>query len=314
MVDAADALDRDRQELTAFDELREEGGSPRPRRPVRLRRARTEPEEDLALPRRAQQAVGPVPAEQPVEHLLALGNAFLEEARREEALREVVEAAVALASGDAEDARLGERFEDRPGLQRGPPVPVDRLAAVEVGGGDRAVAPDPLEELHDMVAVVPEDLALVGPARPIPGQAMPRQLPGGQDAQALVVGLEQEAPVVEQVVCPGPPVAPDAGMEHEVVVAAGHLERVELQRAETVDDREHALLGVRQRPRRGEEMADDQEAPRDGGGERARDGHGTDRSRSDRGATVPFPATADAATTTRTPQPGLTFGSIRILR
>ena len=134
-----------------------------------------------------------------------------------------------------------------------------------------------------MVAVVAEDLALVGPARPVPGEAMPRQLARGQDAEALVVGLEEEAPVVEQVVCPGSPIAGDAGVEHEVVVSTRHLERIELQRAETVDDRENALLGVRQRSRRGEEVTDDEESARDGGGQWARGGHGEDRSRSSRG-------------------------------
>ena len=118
-----------------------------------------------------------------------------------------------------------------------------------------------------MVAVVPEDLALVGAAGPVPGEAVPRQLTGREDAETLVVGLEEEAAVVQQVVGPGSPVAGDAGVEHEIVVAAGHLERVELQRAEAVNDRENALLGVRQRPRRGEEMPEHQEASRDGLGQ-----------------------------------------------
>ena len=267
VVDATDALDRDRQELAAFDELGEEGGSPRVRRPFFDGCDRPEPEEDLGLAGRAEQAVSPVPAEQAVEDLLALGNAFLEQAGREEALGEVVVATVALAAGDAEDAGLGQGLEDGARLQRRPPVPVDRLAAVEVGGGDRAVAPDPLEELGDVVAVVAEGLALVGAARPVPGEAVPGQLAGREDAETLVVGLEEEAAVVQQVVGPGSPVAGDAGVEHEVVVAAGHLERVELQRAEAVNDRENALLGVRQRPRRGEEMPEHQEAPRDGLGQ-----------------------------------------------
>ena len=97
-----------------------------------------------------------------------------------------------------------------------------------------------------MVAVVDEGLALVGAARPVPGEAVPGQLAGREDAEALVVGLEQEAAVVQQVVRPGSPVAGDAGVEHEVVVAAGYLEGVELEGAEAVDDREDALLGLRQ--------------------------------------------------------------------
>ena len=128
-----------------------------------------------------------------------------------------------------------------------------------------------------------EDLALVGAAGPVPGQAMPGQLARREDAEALVVGLEQEAPLVEQVVRPRAPVAGDAGVEDEVVVAPGDLERVELQGAEAIHDGEDALLGGRQRARRGEEVAEHQEAPRDGGGQRVRGGrggHGVDRSRS----------------------------------
>ncbi len=222
------------------------GGAPRVRRPDFEGCDRPEPEEDLGLACRAQQPVGPVAAEQAVEDLLALGNAFLEQAGREEAFGKVVEAAVAFAARDAEDAGLGQRLEDGPRLQRRPPVPVDRLAAVEVGSGDGAVAPDPVEELGDVVAVVAEGLALVGTACAVPGEAVPWQLAGREDAETLVVGLEEEAAVVQQVLGPRSPVAGDARVEHEVVVAAGHLERVELERAEAVYDRENALLGVRQ--------------------------------------------------------------------
>jgi len=46
------------------------------------------------------------------------------------------------------------------------------------------------------------------------------------------------------------------------VVAPGDLERVELERPETLDDRHHAQRTRRQRARRGQEMASDEEPPR----------------------------------------------------
>ena len=189
--------------------------------------------------------MGAVAAEQAVEQLLALGDALGEEVGREEPLGEVVEAAVARRAGRSRgcpaSASASRTARD---LVRRAPVPVDRLAAVEVGGRDRPVAPDPLEELLDVVAVLVERRsASWARAGPVPGEPVPGQLAGRQDAQALVVGLEQEAPLVEQAIGPGAPVAGDAGVEDEVVVAPGDLERVELERAEAVDDREDALLG-----------------------------------------------------------------------
>ena len=111
---APHALDGDREQLAAVDELGQQLRAARPRRSVRQRLAGAEAQEDLGLARRPQEPVGAVPAQQPVEQLLALRHALGEESGREQPLREVVVAAVALAAGDAEDPGLGERLQDGP--------------------------------------------------------------------------------------------------------------------------------------------------------------------------------------------------------
>ncbi|MCJ7709837.1 MAG: hypothetical protein MUQ32_03310, partial [Chloroflexi bacterium] len=116
---AAYALHRDGEQRAHLDQLRPQTGPAR-------RVSRPGPERVLA--RRAQQAVAAVPGEQLVAALLSLRRAPGQEARREEALREVVDAAVALAAGDRQDARLAQRLQDRAHLVRRAPVPVDGRA------------------------------------------------------------------------------------------------------------------------------------------------------------------------------------------
>ena len=114
MPHAPHALDGDREQLAAVHELGQQlprGAAAAIRRPVARRRRS---QEDLGLARRPQEPVGAVPAQQPVEELLALWHPLGEESGREQPLREVVVAAVALAAGDAEDAGLGERLQHGP--------------------------------------------------------------------------------------------------------------------------------------------------------------------------------------------------------
>ena len=100
----------------------------------------------------------------------------LEELGGEEALGEVVDAAVPLAPGQPQDPGLGQRLEDGPDLVGRAPVPVDRRARRDVGRRQRTVAADPVEQLLDQRRVLVER----GPrrARPgsVPGDAIPGQL------------------------------------------------------------------------------------------------------------------------------------------
>ena len=75
--------------------------------------------------------------------------------------------------------------------------------------------------------------------------------------EALVVRLVQAPVLVQPVVGPLAPVAGDAREQDEVVVPAGDLERVELERAEAVDDPQDALRLGRQRAGGREEVAQD---------------------------------------------------------
>ena len=193
--------------------------------------------------------------------LVALVRPVGEEFGREQPFREVVVAAVALPPREAQDAGRSERLEDRARAVRRAPPPVDLLAGAEIEGAQRPLGPDAAEDLVDEFGVAREDPGLVGRVMPIPGLAEPGQFVGGQEAEALVVGLEQRPLVVEQRLRKRAPVVGDACRQHQVVVAAGHLERVELDGAQPLEDREHALRRRRQRARRVEQVAADEEAP-----------------------------------------------------
>jgi hypothetical protein len=63
------------------------------------------------------------------------------------------------------------------------------------------------------------------------------------------------------LVAPFASVAADPVVEHQVVAAgSGHLERVELEAPQPIDHAQHRYRPRRERPRRIEEMAADQES------------------------------------------------------
>ena len=211
--------------------------------------------------------MAPVPRQQLVPVLLTLRRPLRQQAGGKQPLRQVVDTAVPLAAHDRDDPGLRQRLEQRADLVGGPPVPVDRLAGCDVGGRERSLVPHPPEELLDQRRVLVERLAAMVLVPAIPGDAVPRQLGGRHDREHLVVRLVQGTVAVEEVVRPRPAVAVDAGQEDQVVIATGDLERVELQRAQAVDDAHDRARLSRQRARRGEEVARDEEAPRDRGGQ-----------------------------------------------
>jgi hypothetical protein len=165
-----------------------------------------------------------------VPELLAHRPPFGEQVGREQPLRQVVDAAVPLAPRDPQDSGLGQRLEDRPDLVRRAPVPVDRLARLDVRGGQRAVLADPADELLDERGVLVERAAFVDPARAVPRDPIPRQLRRRHDREHLVERLEQRPLLVQERVGPFPAVAGDPGEQHEVVVPPGDVDRVELDR------------------------------------------------------------------------------------
>ena len=97
----------------------------------------------------------------------------------------------------------------------------------------------------------------------VPGDPVPGQLGRRHDRQHLVVRLEQATLLVQQRVRPLAPVAVDPGEQHEVVVATGDVERVELERPEPVHDRHDAGRLGGQRPRRRQQVVEHEEAAGD---------------------------------------------------
>ena len=185
-----------------------------------------------------------VPRQQLVPSLLVARPRRGEELRREEALDEVVDAAVAVPSGQPQDPGLGERLEDGPDRVRRPPVPVDGRAWLDVRGRQRAVAPDAVEQFLDQRCVYVEGArAVLALAEHVPRDAIPGHLRGRDDGQALVVGLVERPRPVQVAVGPVTAVAIDPGAQDEVVVATGDVEWIELERPDPVDDGHHAGRG-----------------------------------------------------------------------
>ena len=255
---APQALDRDRRDRPRLDQL----VAQRPRRSVVL----PMPVQQRVLPRRAEQPVAAVPRQQLVAVLL------------------VARAAGARAGRPGTGARSGRR---RAGCPRGATIamiPASASASSSartwlVGRQYQSIASrgstsvddsgplvaDPLEQLLDERRVLVERAAAVRLVAAVPRDPVPRQLGRRHDREHLVVRLVQRAVAVQELVRPGAPVAVDARQQRQVVVAAGDVDRVELQRPEAVDDAHHRRRLGRQRPRRREEVAGDEEPPRDGG-------------------------------------------------
>ena len=87
----------------------------------------------------------------------------------------------------------------------------------------------------------------MGVGESVPGLTMPGQLRGGQDAEHLVVGLEELAPTVQEFRRPGRVVVTHPVMEDEVVVPPSHGQGVELDRAEPLEGCPHPVEAGRQR-------------------------------------------------------------------
>jgi hypothetical protein len=91
--------------------------------------------------------------------------------------------------------------------------------------------------------------------------AEPREFLRRNDGETLVERLEYLAPLVEEV-APCWVVIGNAGVEDEIVIPAGHGERVELDRAEPAEDLEHCIGPASERSRGREKVVRDEEAPR----------------------------------------------------
>jgi hypothetical protein len=102
---------------------------------------------------------------------------------------------------------------------------------------------------------------------PAPGRAEPGEVVRQDERQAFVDRLENLTLLVERIARRGV-VAGDARVQHEVVVPAGHRQRIELDRAQLAEDVEHSHRTALERSGRREEVPSDEEAPRRLGGDR----------------------------------------------
>ena len=194
-----------------------------------------------------------------VPELLSQGHLLFEHFARQQPFDEVVVATVAVASREAEHAGDRVRLEHRPHDVRLHAEPVDRLPvlALEVERRERAVDADSLEHPFGRLGVLGEDSPRArARCSPEPG-VVARQ----DEREPLVDSLEDLTPFVEEV-APAGVVVGDARVEHDVVASARHRDRVVLEGAEPAEVVEHCVVPSFERPRRREQLARNEEAPR----------------------------------------------------
>jgi hypothetical protein len=135
------------------------------------------------------------------------------------------------------------------------------VLGLEVGRRQRALRADPREHALGHRSVLGEDLGVKPRPLAPPADTEPGDVARRDERQRLVGRLEDLTTLVERV-APGGLVAGDAGVQHEVMVAAGHRDRVELDGPERANHRERPVGAARDGPRRSEEVARHEEATR----------------------------------------------------
>jgi len=133
--------------------------------------------------------------------------------------------------------------------------------------GEGPVAPDAGENGIRHRRFIAQDPVLVSNVVALPGEGVVRQLVDRQDVEALVVELNEAAitriarRAIQPTVGPRALVVGNACVECQVVASrSGDLNRIELHGSESLDYAQHRLRLRRQRTRRIEELAADQEA------------------------------------------------------
>ena len=195
---------------------------------------------DLRAGAEPQQAHAAEAAQQLVAPHLLVREPGLEQRRREQPLHAVVHAHVALTPRDADLAGPEQPVEQRAWDGDLPPPPAQpRATALDEGAPrERALAAEPVEDGRGDVRVPLQETVVDPFAQPpvLPVHPMDGELLDGEDVERLVVGLE-ELPLcrgaVEPALHPAAAVVADPRGEDQIVVPrAGHLERIELHRAQ----------------------------------------------------------------------------------
>src|SRR5262249_13708823 len=215
-------------------------------------------------PHAAEAAQELVPA-----HLL-VRKPGLEQRCWKEAIHPVVNPEVALPPRDADLPGAKQPVEERTRDGDLAPAPGEpRGAALDEGASRQGpFTAEPLEDGRGNPSVPLQQtrVAALAGAPLLPVDPVDRKLLDRKDVQGLVVGLE-ELPLgrgtVEPALHPAAAVVADAGGEDEVVVPrAGHLERIELDRAQLANHAQDRLCSSREGPRRGEKVTSDEETAR----------------------------------------------------
>lgn len=193
---------------------------------------------------------------------------------------------IAVAPGEPYTTRFEHRFEQRSTLCGRRPVPCDAFveASVEIRCRKWPLS-KAIENVRDVVSMGLPDALCVAFFGLFPGDSVIGDIAYWQDVQRLVVRLEEPSLIgraVQPIVAPRSPVTRDASVQHEVVVPPSRcLERVELERSQPVDHREHRACFGRQRARREQPVSCHQEptSPRCRQGQRLCDTGGSSHAR-----------------------------------
>ncbi len=246
-------------EVAALDELLAQRGSARIAGVPRVGLRGADAAEDVSAAADAEQAVCAVARVELVAQLLAQRHVSPKQLLRQQPLEQVVVPALAVASREAEHARGRVRLEQRAHGVGRHPEPVGRAPALafEVERRQRPVRADPLEHPLARLGVLLDHARRSRPRT----SAEPGELARDDEGESLVVRLEDLAPLVE-LVAPGGVVVRDACVQHEIVRAAGDVDRVVLDRSVPAEHLEHGVAATLERARGGEQVARHEEAAR----------------------------------------------------
>jgi hypothetical protein len=196
-------------------------------RPPQVGLRGAEAAEDVSSAADAEQAVRAVPRVELVAELFWQRDVFAQQLRREQSLEEVVVPTVATASREAEHARQGVRLEQRTHGFVGIPnqsvvLPRSRSKSRDDSGPSARIRSSTRSATSWFSAITRGGVGRNCARNQGNSLARTKESP--------FVCLEDLAPLVE-LVAPRAVVAGDARVQHEIVRAAGDIDRVELDRS-----------------------------------------------------------------------------------
>ena len=172
---------------------------------------------------------------------------------RQDALREIPEALLAVPPGDRDVAAHPEHVEHAPEVLAVVPAagaPRHRRAVLELARAQRACAPQPVEDVAPEAGVLLQPLADVDAAHALAAREAPHRLAvHGEvrcrnDEGPVLEGL---APLVHDLVELGGAVLAETAPEHELLRARDDRRRIDLEAAEMAERLEHVSSAAARR-------------------------------------------------------------------